>query len=247
MNTMFTARTPGMSVPDSTPPSRQSSSALTELPRNTARLAARAPMDLEAWRDLQLLEAVDAEPTVTQRGLAAGLGIALGLTNLYLKRLIHKGYIKCVMMRPNRLVYSVTPRGMARKARLTVVFMQYSLDLYRDARRHLRQGLMERFASDSRVAIYGTGEAAELAFLLLREIGVDPVAVFDGTSSRPFLGLPVLDIRKHHTVEFDILIVAFLDKTQSVVSAVQAAGVPLERLIVLGDEPRKSSGGGRRP
>lgn len=203
-------------------------------------------MNLEAWRDLQLLEAVDAESTVTQRSLAAGLGIALGLTNLYLKRLIHKGYIKCVTMRPNRLVYFVTPRGAARKARLTLEFMKYSLDLYRDARRHLRQGLNQRFARDARVAIYGTGEAAELAFLLLREINVDPVAVFDGTSDQLFLGLPVRDIREHHTVEFDILIIALLDRTHSIVSAVHAAGVPPENLILLCDEPRKSHGGGRR-
>jgi len=72
------------------------------LPRNTARFAARASMYLAAWRAPQLLDAVDVEPMVTQRGLAAGLGIAFGLPNLCLKGLIHKGYIKGVTMRPNR-------------------------------------------------------------------------------------------------------------------------------------------------
>ena len=33
---------------------------------------------------------------VTQRALATKLGIALGLANIYLKRLVRKGYIKCV-------------------------------------------------------------------------------------------------------------------------------------------------------
>ena len=60
------------------------------------------------------------------------------------------------------------------------------------------------------------------------------------------LGLPILDIREHHTAKSDILIVAFLDKTQSVVSAVQAAGVPPEQWILLGEGPRNSDGGGRR-
>ena len=47
-------------------------------------------MDSEARRHLQLLEAVEEDSRVTQRGLATKLGIALGLTNIYLKRLVRK-------------------------------------------------------------------------------------------------------------------------------------------------------------
>jgi DNA-binding MarR family transcriptional regulator len=100
-------------------------------------------MDVESRRDLQLLEAIEQESTLTQRTLAERLGIALGLTNLYLKRLIRKGHVKCVTVAPNRLVYLVTPRGVARKARLTYEFMKYSLDLYRDVRHHLRRSLAD--------------------------------------------------------------------------------------------------------
>ena len=201
-------------------------------------------MNLEAWRDLQLLEAVEEHSTVTQRTLAARLGIALGLTNLYLKRLIHKGYIKCSTMPPNRLVYFVTPRGAARKARLTLEFMKYSLDLYRDARRHLRAGIDERVAGQRRVAIYGTGEAAELAFLLLREIGVEPVAAFDVTAGGRFLGIPVCRIEDQQGVDYDVLVVALLEKTQPVVSALVAAGVPRDKLLLLRDVPRNGHANG---
>ena len=68
-------------------------------------------MDLESRRDLQLLEALDQDNTVTQRTLAMRLGIALGLTNLYLKRLIRKGYVKCVSGSPTAAsCWSVTDR-----------------------------------------------------------------------------------------------------------------------------------------
>ncbi|HEY6507990.1 MAG TPA: winged helix-turn-helix domain-containing protein, partial [Vicinamibacterales bacterium] len=69
-------------------------------------------MDVESRRDLQLLEALEGQSTITQRTLAGRLGMALGLTNLYLRRLIRKGYVKCVTVAPNRLVYSLTPRGV---------------------------------------------------------------------------------------------------------------------------------------
>ena len=58
-------------------------------------------MDVESRRDLQLLEALEQEATITQRTLASRLGMALGLTNLYLKRLIRKGYVKCVTVSPS--------------------------------------------------------------------------------------------------------------------------------------------------
>src|SRR5262245_25407445 len=133
-------------------------------------------MDVESRRDLQLLEALEQQASITQRTLATRLGIALGLTNLYVKRLVRKGYVKCVTVSPNRLVYSLTPRGVARKARLTYEFMKYSLDFYRDARRHLRRSLAAA-ARGKHVAIFGTGDAAELVFLLIRDMGLELVAV----------------------------------------------------------------------
>lgn len=190
-------------------------------------------MDNESLRDLRLLDALEEDSALTQRTLAARLGIALGLTNLYVRRLVRKGYIKCTTTRPNRLVYVITPRGLARKARLTMEFMEYSLDLYRDARRHLRRNLDGRVGRQKRIAIYGTGEAAELAFLVLRELGLDPIAVFDGRAGGRFLGLPVHTIGDGETVEYDTLVVASLDKVKKTVHELIRQGVPPEKLLLL--------------
>jgi hypothetical protein len=190
-------------------------------------------VDLESLRDLQQLHDVEHDSALTQRTLATRLGIALGLTNLYVKRLIHKGYIKSVTARPNRLMYVITPRGLARKARLTLEFMEYSLDLFRDARQHVRRNLDGRVARQKRVAIYGTGEAAELAFLVLREVGLDPVAIFDEQAGSRFLGMPVLTIADHTTVEFDTLIVGTLDKAKKTAHDLIRRGVAAEKLLLL--------------
>src|SRR5204862_6701085 len=121
-------------------------------------------MDIEAHRDRKLLEAVEQDSRITQRSLANRLGIALGLTNICLRRLVRKGYIKCVNVQSNRITYLITPRGIAEKARLTYEFMDYSLHLYGDVRRHLRAVLQDCAAANRRVTIYGRGEAAELAY-----------------------------------------------------------------------------------
>jgi DNA-binding MarR family transcriptional regulator len=195
-------------------------------------------MDVESRRDLQLLEAIEQEATVTQRTLASRVGIALGLTNLYLRRLIRKGYVKCVTVSPNRLVYSLTPRGVARKARLTFEFMKYSLDFYRDARKHLRRSLVLAVAEQRRVALYGTGDAAELVFLLLREMGLDPVAVFgEPNGQQAFLGFPIQPIENQSLVVYDVLVVAVLDRPAGTAKRLREAGVPADKLLMLQPAP----------
>ena len=193
-------------------------------------------MDVESRRDLQLLEALEQEATITQRTLASQLGIALGLTNLYLKRLIRKGYVKSVTVSPHRLMYSLTPKGIARKARLTYEFMRYSLDFYRDARRHLRRSLAQAVSQQQRVAIYGTGDAAELVYLLVREMGLKLVAVFGphaNGGNGHFLGSPVVPIADQVDVAYDVLVVAVLERPAGTTKLLIKAGVPPEKMVML--------------
>src|SRR5262249_61580513 len=96
-------------------------------------------MERQHERDLEILTAIEEGGPLTQRALAQRLGVALGLTNLYLKRLAKKGAIKIVEFprKPatrKRLRYLLTPTGMAEKTRLTYEHMAYSLHLYRRAR-----------------------------------------------------------------------------------------------------------------
>lgn len=199
-------------------------------------------MNLEAHRDLKLLEAVHQDSRVTQRGLATKLGIALGLANMYLRRLMRKGYIKCVNVQPNRLSYLITPQGIAEKARLTYEFMDYSLHLYKEVRVHLRTALSECAAADRRCAIFGRGEAAELAYLCLKESGLEPVAVFDHDGGQDFLGIPVLPIAEHDRVAYDLMIVATLESPGPHLAALVRKGVPRVKLFPLRREvpPRRS-------
>jgi DNA-binding MarR family transcriptional regulator len=191
-------------------------------------------MDVESRRELTVLEAVELDRHITQRSLAAKLGVALGLTNIYLKRLIRKGYIKCVNVQSNRLLYLITPQGIAEKSRLTYEFMDYSLHLYREVRQHLTQVL--RPCHDEgmrRIAVYGTGEAAELAYLSLKEQGLEPVAIFTAEGGGTFLGIPIRPISECTDVSFDRLIVASLVRSDALITPLVRAGVPFEKLLML--------------
>ena len=93
--------------------------------------------------------------------------------------------------------------------------------------------LHECAAAGKRVAIFGSGEAAELAYLSLKESGLDPVAVFDAEGGGVFLGMPVMPIADHRTVEFDLIIVATLDRSGQPLQALLDVGVPSDKLFPL--------------
>jgi DNA-binding MarR family transcriptional regulator len=190
-------------------------------------------------RNLEILTAIGEDGELTQRALAARLGVALGLTNLYLRRLVTKGHVK-IMEFPSkplarkRLRYLLTPKGIAEKTRLTYAYMERSLGIYRLARQTLRDALRPLPGQGlRRVALYGTGEAAELAYLTMREIGVEPLGVFAATPGGDFLGMPVRDVRELRAADVDRIILATFDKPKVHVPGLVALGIPAEKLLTF--------------
>ena len=196
-------------------------------------------MERQVERDLEILTAIDEGEPLTQRALAQRLGVALGLANLYLKRLARKGCIKIVEFpkKPaatKRLRYLLTPRGMAEKTRLTYEHMAYSLGLYRRARARLRESLGQLSDSGAkRIALYGTGEAAELAYLSLKELGLEPMGVFAAHPDGHFLGFPVRALAELGAEEFDVVIIATFERPEQPLQELRRRGVTGDRILTL--------------
>ena len=192
-------------------------------------------MKADQQRDLQLLIEIEASEVVTQRGLAKRLGIALGLTNLYLKRLARKGYIKVVNIQKNRIRYLITAGGIAEKSRLTYEYMQYSLRLYRQACTVLRarfRALAER--GRKRLVFYGVGETAELAYLCVREMDLELVGVVDvERAGRRFLGHTVLDPSALPGLEYDCVVITSFADGEGVRERLEKLGVSADAVVTL--------------
>src|SRR5438876_11307233 len=191
-------------------------------------------------RDLEILTAIEEGRPLTQRVLAQRLGVALGLTNLYLKRLASKGLIKITEFprKPSarkRLRYVLTPKGLLEKSRLTYEYMSYSLGIYRRTRETLREALghLPHGQGLKRIAFYHTGEAAELAYVTLKEFGLEPVAVFERDTGGSFLGLPVRPIAEALDAELDALVIATFERPESDIAELTRLGGPAEKLLTL--------------
>ncbi len=196
-------------------------------------------MERHVERDLEILTAVGEGRPLTQRDLAQRLGVALGLTNLYLKRLARKGYIKIIDFprKPSarkRLRYLLTPKGLTEKSRLTYEHVAYSLGLYRRARQTLRESLGQLPQEGlKRIALYGTGEAAELAYLTLKEFGLEPVGVFTRDGGGSFLGLPVRPAAEIGEERPEAIVLATFERPEPLLAELTSLGLPAGRILTL--------------
>ncbi|MAO55734.1 MAG: MarR family transcriptional regulator [Rhodospirillaceae bacterium] len=177
------------------------------------------PQGRSAERTLDLLSAVSEDETISQRKLAARLGIALGLTNAVLKRCIRKGFLKIRQVPARRYTYYLTPKGFAEKSRLTAEYLSDSLQFYRQA----RQEYAEIFAycrtrGWDRVAVVGATDLAEIASLARNGDEVDIVAILDPGRNEPaFFDIPVVQSLEGLSTESrpNAVIIADLDDPQA--------------------------------
>jgi EPS-associated MarR family transcriptional regulator len=81
----------------------------------------------EAWR-LQVLKLLQANPSLSQRQLAAEMGVSLGKANYCLRALVEKGLVKLgnFSKNPNKgkYAYILTPAGLEEKTRIALDFLK---------------------------------------------------------------------------------------------------------------------------
>ena len=104
-------------------------------------------MDKDDLNAMRLMGAIDRSENLSQRDLAKRLNISLGLVNTFIKRLVNKGYFKVKTMPKNRVKYFLTPAGLARKSRLTVEYLKYSVDTYKDIKKLLQSNNITKITS----------------------------------------------------------------------------------------------------
>ena len=128
----------------------------------------------EPSHTLDMLTHIEANPDISQVGLATELGVAVGTINWHLKRMINKGYVKVKRAQRKKLRYIITPEGIALRAALTVDYIKNSFNLYRLVRERTVNCLKElRFQGYGQVRVEGgEDEVAEVARLTCLEQGI---------------------------------------------------------------------------
>jgi DNA-binding MarR family transcriptional regulator len=188
--------------------------------------------DSEARITLGLLTAVQDGKASSQRSMASDLGIALGLTNAYVKRCVKKGFIKVRQIPRNRYAYYLTPQGFAEKSRLTGRFLSQSFGLFREAREQYAE--LFRLCGQrgwSRVVLYGTGSLSEIAGIFATADGITILGVVDSRAVAESGQSPNQVLRDTADGDVDAAVLTDLNDPQAAYDAL-AGVLPMERILV---------------
>jgi len=146
--------------------------------------------------ELNALLELKENPSLSQRLLSRKLNISLGLTNSILQNLIHRGWIKVQKMTGRKILYLITPEGMANVSRLMYTRFKETLHYYHYTKDLLTAYLIKLYQQGEKtINIYGTGQLAEITYYA--GIGTPlklNAIISDDPSKKIFLGHEVLTL-----------------------------------------------------
>jgi len=93
------------------------------------------PMTDVKQHEYALLDEIAHDSMVTQANLSDRLDIAVGSVNWYIKRLIHRGWVKVSHLDRTRLKYDLTPEGLRIVTQRAMSYARDSLKVYGEYRR----------------------------------------------------------------------------------------------------------------
>ena len=143
---------------------------------------------------LDILSVMDSDKKVTQRTLAQDLNIALGMTNLYIKRCIEKGLLKINQIPSKRYKYYITKKGFTEKARLTQEYLKASFNLYREATEELRN-IFKALDKEKKynIVLSNISEISDIAMLASLDFKLKIIAVIDDNRTEKFYkNIPII-------------------------------------------------------
>lgn len=90
-----------------------------------------------------ILRKIQSKPGYSQRQLAKELDFSLGKLNYCLKALKAKGLLKIKNFKKNpkkiNYIYELTPKGISRKAQLTINFMKKKMEEYDELKKEIME------------------------------------------------------------------------------------------------------------
>jgi hypothetical protein len=131
-------------------------------------------------RDLQLSEEMERNSKVSQRELSHKYGIALGVTNACIKRMVRRGLIRLKGIPPRKIAYYITPKAFVEKTNLALRFFSYNIRHYSEMKQQIGKKLIEmQNRGVKRVAFYGLGDEMEVAYVTLQSLEMKLVGIVD--------------------------------------------------------------------
>ena len=167
-------------------------------------------------RELEILERLENNGHLTQRDLSKEVGIALGLVNHLLKKMVNKGWIKIKNIDTKKIRYLITPEGAREKSSLLYKRVESTIHFYLEAKRVIKDKVIHlKNEGIENVSIYGVNHISEVLFIVLKELDLELAHVVDNNKEgEVWFGYKVIGMDQFVTSNTNVLILAAFDKEE---------------------------------
>ncbi len=140
------------------------------------------------YKEYLILNLLNKDNQITQRGISDQIGIALSMVNKYLSEYEDLGYLEKNFINEKNVQYKVTHSGYERMQALNIAFLSASNEVYNNAKDNVLSALLDALDSSSiNIILYGAGEVAEIILSVLKneeEHKYNVVAVIDDDENK---------------------------------------------------------------
>ena len=121
-------------------------------------------------RELRIIEEISRDRNLTQRKISHRVALSLGMTNLILKRMVSKGYVKIKGLDKRKVQYILTPKGFIEKTKKSYGYSLKTIHSLKEMKEKIQELIsMEYKKGKSHFTILGDGELADIIELSLGE------------------------------------------------------------------------------
>ena len=180
---------------------------------------------------LNLLSNIENKNNLTQKLISTKLGIAVGLTNAYIKRCIRKGWLKVQNIPPRRYAYYLTPEGFAKKAQLTADYLSYSFEFFRSSKQTCLELFIEcQKRKYKKIALVGANELTEIALLVSRNVNLEVVCIITEDDKKEFFSVKTCK-PSSLSKEIDVVILTETNKPVELYKKIKKSNKKIKILI----------------
>ena len=121
-------------------------------------------------REFELINIIGAEMKANQRELSHHMDLSLGLTNMLIRRLIAKGYIRMRQLNKKKMEYILTSKGFAEKMRKSVKYTLKTINSIGFINAQLKHLILELYQKGERIFfLYGESDLVTLIEMVFKE------------------------------------------------------------------------------
>ncbi len=167
-------------------------------------------------RELEILERLENNGHLTQRDLSKEVGIALGLVNHLLKKMVNKGWIKIKNIDAKKIRYLITPEGAREKSSLLYKRVEGTIHFYLEAKKVIKDKIIHlKNEGVEDVSIYGINHISEVLFIVLKELGLELSSVVEEKKEgEEWFGYNVIGMEEFIKNKDSVLVFASFDQRE---------------------------------